>query len=84
MSRHEPFGYYKDEDGNKLVNEDELKALKQAQYYINQGCSMQSVRDWLVKKTGRTISVQGLLKSIKYNGRFPKETIHQLSEESAP
>lgn len=63
----EPFGYV----FNPLTSvrepiESELKALKQAKFYIAQGCSMQSARDWLVKKTGREISVQGLLKAIKY------------------
>lgn len=67
MSKSEPFGYYKDEYGDKLVIEEQLSALKQAEYYIKQGCTMQSVRDWLVKKTGRQISVPGLLKSIKYD-----------------
>ena len=66
MSRHAPYGYKIDEQGNKLVIPEQLEALKQAEYYIMQGCTMQSARDWLVKKTGRTISVPGMLKAIGY------------------
>lgn len=67
MSKAEPFGYYKDAQGNKLAIPDQLEALKQANYYIQQGCTMQATRDWLVQKTGREISVPGLLKSIRYD-----------------
>jgi hypothetical protein len=67
MSKAEPFGFYKDEQGNKLAIPDQLDALKQAEYYIKQGCTMRSVRDWLVQKTGRDISTPGLLKAIRYD-----------------
>lgn len=62
----EPFGYYLNA-GTLHAKEEELRALEQAKFYIYQGCSMQSVRDWLVNKTGRTISTPGLLKAIKYD-----------------
>lgn len=69
----EPFGYKL----NLATNEKEeipeqLKALEQAAMYIRSGCSMQSVRDWLVKKTGRSISVPGLLKAIGYQKDTPR------------
>lgn len=64
----EPFGYKYNEDTNtREPIETELAALQMADKYIKSGCTMQSVRDWLVKKTGRTISVPGLLKAIKYD-----------------
>ena len=66
MSRQEPFGYKRTENGLEEVP-GELEALEKAQWYMKQGASMQSVRDWLVKKTGRKISVPGFLKSIKYD-----------------
>lgn len=69
MSRGEPFGYRKDEQGNLELVPQQYEALKQAKYYMDQGCTYQSVRDWLVSKTGRTISTQGLLKALRYNGR---------------
>lgn len=62
-----PYGYrINEETGTKEPIAEELKALAQAAYYINQGCTMQSARDWLVQKTGRIISVPGLLKAIRY------------------
>lgn len=67
MPPAEPFGYFKDEQGNKQPIQEQLEALEQAKFYITQGCTMQAVRNWLVTKTGRTISVPGLLKSIKYD-----------------
>jgi hypothetical protein len=81
MSKSEPFGYYRDEHGNKLVIPEQLEALKQAEYYIMQGCTMQSARDWLVNKTGRSISVPGLLKTLRYNGR-EKYTEEETSRDS--
>lgn len=74
MSRAEPFGYYKNEEGIKVEIPDQLEALKQAEYYIMQGCAMAPVRNWLVKKTGRVITVAGLLKAIRYNGRPEKRS----------
>ena len=67
MPPSEPFGYFKDEEGKKQPIQEQLDALEQAKFYIFQGCTMQAARDWLVKKTGRTISVPGLLKSIHYD-----------------
>ncbi len=66
MSAAEPFGYFKDENGVKQPISEQLEALKQAKYYINSGCTMQATRDWLVKKTGRTISNPGLLKIVQH------------------
>lgn len=66
MPPAEPFGYFKDEFGHKQPIQTQLDALEQAKFYIKAGCTMQAARDWLVKKTGRTISVPGLLKSIRY------------------
>lgn len=67
MGPKEPFGYkYNEETKDKEPIEDQLKALEQAAFYIQSGCTMQSARDWLVKKTGRNISVPGLLKAIRY------------------
>lgn len=64
----EPFGYrYNEETGQREAIPEELKALAEAAWYIKQGCTMQSARDFLVKKTGRQISVPGLLKAIKYD-----------------
>ena len=68
MSRSEPFGYYRDDKGNKLVIPNQLDALKQAKYYVDNGCTLKATRDWLVKKTGRDISVPGLVKAIKHAG----------------
>lgn len=68
------FGYYKDEQGNIQVVEKDLAALKQAEYYIRQGCTMQSARDWLVQKTGKQITVPGLLKAIHYDSAKKSNT----------
>lgn len=63
----EPFGFkYNEDTKEREPIPEQLKALEQAKFYILSGCSMQSARDWLVQKTGRTISVPGLLKAIKY------------------
>ena len=67
MPPAEPFGYYKNEQGQKQPIQDQLDALERVKFYLKQGCTMQAVRDWLVKKTGRNISVPGMLKSIKYD-----------------
>jgi len=72
MPPAEPFGYFKDEQGNKQPIQAQLDALEQVKYYLKQGCTMQAVRDWLVKKTGRAISVPGMLKSIKYSNDSTK------------
>lgn len=61
----EPFGYKLTENGLEPVPE-QLEALEQAKWYLYSGCSMQTTRDWLVKKTGRSISVPGMLKKIGY------------------
>jgi hypothetical protein len=78
----EPFGYkFNEETGQREVIPEQIKDLAKAAKYIDQGCGMQTVRDWLVNKTGRNISVPGLLKAIKYDKhkrsstqRSPKET----------
>lgn len=63
----EPFGYkYNEETKKKEPITEQLEALERANLYIKSGCTMQSTRDWLVNKTGREISVPGLLKAIKY------------------
>lgn len=63
----EPFGYVVNLEGIREAIPEQIKALAQAAFYIQQGCSMQSARDWLVQKTGRQISVPGLLKAIRYD-----------------
>lgn len=67
-ARKEPFGYQLTEEGLKPV-EEQLEALEKAKYYIESGCSMQSARDYIVAKTGRKISVPGMLKAIKYESK---------------
>jgi hypothetical protein len=63
----EPFGYkYNEKTMEKEPVAEEIRALAKAAEYIEQGCSMRSVRDWVEKKTGRYISVPGLLKAIGY------------------
>lgn len=63
----EPFGFkYNEETKTREPIELELAALEQAKMYIHKGCTMRSTRDWLVKKTGRDISIPGLLKAIGY------------------
>ena len=80
MSRAEPFGYYKDKDGNKLVIPNQLEALKQAKYYVDNGCTLRATRDWLVNKTGREISIPGLVKAIKHAGNAEKTNQTQDTE----
>lgn len=72
------FGYNED---NEPIPE-QIRALAQAAMYIQQGCSMQSARNWLVKKTGREITVPGLLKAIKYD-KSKRASSYQSSEEES-
>ncbi len=58
----EPFGYKRLEDGTKEPIPEQLAALEKALWYIKTGCSVESSRDFLVKRTGRTISAIGLRK----------------------
>ena len=67
-ARKEPFGYRLTEEGLEPV-EEQLEALEKAKFYIESGCSMQNTRNWLVAKTGRKISVPGMLKAIKYESK---------------
>lgn len=70
----EPFGYkYNEETNQREPISEQLEALEKAKYYLNRGCSMQSTRNWLVQKTGRIISVPGLLKAIRY-GKTSKDS----------
>lgn len=62
----EPFGYKRTEEGLVEIPE-QLAALEEAKKYIENGRSMKLTRNWLVKKTGRSISTQGMLKAIKYD-----------------
>ena len=62
-SRTEPFGYRRTENGLEAIPE-QLEALERAKLYIASGCSYQTARDWLVKKTGREITTMGMLKKI--------------------
>lgn len=57
----EPYGYKKTENGLEPIPE-QLEALEKAFWYLKSGCSYQTTRDWLVKKTGRSISMIGLRK----------------------
>jgi hypothetical protein len=57
----EPFGYKRTDTGIEPLPE-QLSALDKAIHYLESGCSLQSSRDWLVKRTGRPISVIGLRK----------------------
>ncbi len=56
-----------DENGVKTPIPEQLAALKQAIFYIKSGCTIQATRDWLVQKTGRTISNPGLLKIVQHS-----------------
>jgi hypothetical protein len=57
----EPFGYKKTDEGLEPIPE-QLEALKKAFWYLDSGCPYMGTRNWLVKKTGRTISHVGLRK----------------------
>lgn len=57
----EPFGYKRVEGVLEPIP-DQIEALKKAFWYLDSGCSYQTTRDWLVKKTGREISFIGLRK----------------------
>jgi hypothetical protein len=57
----EPFGYRRTEEGLEAIPE-QLEALKKAFYYLDSGCSYQTTKEWLIKKTGREISHIGLRK----------------------
>jgi len=65
MPAAEPYGYFKDENGIKQPIPEQLEALKQAVFYVKSGCTLQATKEWLVKKTGRTISNPGLLKIVR-------------------
>lgn len=78
----EPFGYkFNQETNTKEPIAEQLRALAKAAQYIAQGCSMMSTRDWLEKKTGRYISVPGLLKAIGYD-KSNRQTTKSNSKEN--
>lgn len=56
-----PFGYNAHDDKRFLVPvPEQLDALREAKKYIEQKYPWRSVRDWLVRTTGREISLMGL------------------------
>lgn len=57
----EPYGYRRTEDGLEPIPE-QIEALEKAFWYLDSGCPYGPTRDWLVKKTGRSISFIGLRK----------------------
>ncbi len=68
-----PFGYkiyYGDTEYLEPI-ELELKALEKAFQYRKQNYPLRSIREWLVKTTGRNISFVGLHKIFKKHGIRP-------------
>lgn len=65
-SRVIPFGYKLAEDPDYLeVIPNELEALEKAKWYYENGYTVRTTAEWLVKKTGRYLSQPGLLKAVK-------------------
>ena len=67
ISRVVPFGYKLPEHDDKLMLEipEELKALKEAIDYVNEGVlSLREASTWLESQTGRKLSHIGLYKII--------------------
>jgi hypothetical protein len=62
-----PFGYkVHHENKDYLVPVPvELEALKKAKQFIDEKYTWRSVREWIIKATGRNISLAGLSKILK-------------------
>lgn len=62
-----PFGYKVHPDNDKYLVPIpiELEGLKKAKEYHDQGYPYRSIREWLIKATGRNISLVGLFKILR-------------------
>lgn len=78
-----PFGWKLLEDDDEVIEsiDLEIEALEIANWYILNGYTLQSTRDWLVNKTGRSITVPGMVKALKRVGYRNPTTKEVQAEE---
>jgi len=88
-SRTIPFGYKVDPDDPKflLPIPEELDTLAEAAEYLSKNYSQSEIARWVIARTGRYISLPGLLKRVKKDKRAIKrcaasEATPQEYEES--
>ena len=60
-----PFGWKRTEDDPDILETipEEYEALEVAAWYFDNGYTLKTISEWLLKKTGRYISCAGLLKA---------------------
>jgi hypothetical protein len=80
MSRWAPFGF--NQDGT--LNTNEFEALLKAEFYLKQGCTLQTVRDWLVEQTGKSITIPGLKKTLEHAKKIKHQKDDRAGEPGSP